>query len=234
MLKSDCWCSLCTVAHSECPVTTFNLLSSSCAGVPVHNRRKPVVLWATRSHIRQRCDCLVSCPYRASGGAVETCQAACWLSPFVGKNSFDLYVLYWAQPFVAQKKKAHGLWWNIRLVKRTVLKEPPASKCWNKWVSAWTHERAGLCLSLAWKAHPVIYCDGWGIKSSFLDVSLLVISGPKSTAMHVLEVLFKGVADRISHGDWGKNLQKQTCSQQRKFWCCCWLVGWLVLLLLLF
>lgn len=145
------------------------------------------------------------------------------------------YVLYWAQPFVAKKKKkAHGLCWSIRLVKRTVLKEPPASKCWNKWVSAWTYERAGLCLSLALKAHPVIYCDGWGIKSSFLDFSLLVISGPKSTAMHVLEVLFKGVADRISHGDWGKNLQKQTCSQQRKFWCCCWLVGWLVLLLWLF
>lgn len=231
-----CWNQTVGAPSAQCLAVSALWPLLICWAVPVHNRRKPVVLWATRSHIRQRCDCLVSCPYRASGGAVETCQAACCLSPFVGTNSFDLYVLYWAQPFVAKKKKkkAHGLCWSIRLVKRTVLKEPPASKCWNKWVSAWTYERAGLCLSLALKAHPVIYCDGWGIKSSFLDFSLLVISGPKSTAMHVLEVLFKGVADRISHGDWGKNLQKQTCSQQRKFWCCCWLVGWLVLLLWLF
>lgn len=39
-------------------------------------------------------------------------------------------------------------------------------------------------------------------------IPLLVISVPKSTAMQVFEMLFKGVADRISHREWDRNLQE--------------------------
>ena len=43
------------------------------------------------------------------------------------------HVLYWPQSFVA--KAARCLCWSRRLMKRNTLKDFPASKCWNKWVS---------------------------------------------------------------------------------------------------
>lgn len=117
-----------------------------CGSAPVHSRKKAMVFWATRNHIQKRCNCLVSCPYKANVGVKGTCQAACCLSLFSGTNSFDQHMLYWPQSFVA--KAAHCLCWNIRLVKRSTLKEFPASKCWNKWVSETEYMKGLGCVCL--------------------------------------------------------------------------------------
>lgn len=116
-----------------------------CGSAPVHSRKKPMVFRAMRKHIWKSCDGLVSCPYKANVDVMGTCQAACFLSLFVGTNSFDQHMLYWPQSFVA--KAAHCLCWNIRLVKKSTLKEFPASKCWNDWVSQPEY---------IWKGWPVV------------------------------------------------------------------------------
>lgn len=98
-----------------------------CGSAPVHSRKKPIMFWATRSHIRKRCDCLVSCPYEANVGVMGTCQATCCCSLFVDACSFDQHMLYWPWSFVA--KAVHCLCWNIGLVKWSILEKFPACKC---------------------------------------------------------------------------------------------------------